>query len=58
MVTSYSMMLLGNFYKHCTLQGSKQRMVFKVPSRGMIGFKPLFVNMTRGEGILTRAFIG
>lgn len=34
-----------------------QRLSFHVPSRGMIGFKPLFVHITRGEGLLTRAFL-
>ena len=40
-------------------QGSgKQRLTFVVPSRGMIGYKPVFVNLTRGEGILARSFKG
>ena len=34
----------------------RMRLVFEVPSRGMIGFKSLFANMTRGEGLLQRAF--
>lgn len=36
----------------------KQRLTFVVPSRGMIGFKSIFVNLTRGEGILARSFKG
>ena len=39
-------------------QGGKQRLEFLVPSRGMIGFKTVFVNITRGEGIMARSFQG
>ena len=35
----------------------KQRLVFVAPSRGLIGFKSAFVNLTRGEGLLQRAFL-
>jgi hypothetical protein len=38
-------------------QGGRQRLSFHVPSRGLIGFKPLFVNATRGEGLLSRSFL-
>lgn len=34
----------------------RQRLVFEVPARGMIGFKSLFANITRGEGLLQRSF--
>lgn len=35
---------------------SRQRLVFEVPARGMIGFKSLFASITRGEGLMQRAF--
>lgn len=39
------------------VEGSgKQRLVFEVPSRGMIGFKSVFSSLTRGEGLMQRAF--
>jgi GTP-binding protein len=34
----------------------RTRLVFEVPSRGMIGFKAFFAELTRGEGLLQRAF--
>ncbi len=34
------------------------RMEFKVPTRGLLGFRGEFIIETRGEGILTHAFIG
>jgi len=35
----------------------RQRLTFFAPSRGLIGFKSFFVTLTRGEGILSRAFV-
>jgi uncharacterized membrane protein YgcG len=34
----------------------RQRLLFEVPARGMIGFKSLFAGITRGEGIMQRSF--
>ena len=34
------------------------RMEFKVPTRGLLGFRGDFIIETRGQGILTHAFIG
>lgn len=34
------------------------RLEFKVPTRGLLGFRGEFIVETRGEGILTHAFIG
>ena len=34
----------------------KQRLVFEAPSRGLIGFRSSFATLTRGTGILHRAF--
>ncbi len=39
------------------MQEGKQQLEFLVPSRGMIGFKTVFVNITRGEGIMARSFL-
>lgn len=36
---------------------ARQRLTFVCPSRGMIGFKTAFAQLTRGEGLLTRAFL-
>ncbi|GIL70940.1 hypothetical protein Vretifemale_1600, partial [Volvox reticuliferus] len=37
-------------------EAGKQRLTFMAPSRGLIGFKSVFVHMTRGEGIMSRVF--
>ncbi len=37
--------------------GGRQRLSFLVPSRGMLGFKTAFATLTRGEGLLHRAFL-
>lgn len=34
----------------------KQRLVFEAPSRGLIGFRAAFAAITRGTGVLHRAF--
>ncbi len=34
----------------------KQRLTFIAPSRGLIGFRSLFATLTRGSGMLHRAF--
>lgn len=36
--------------------GSKNRLIFYVPSRGMIGFHSDFLTITRGTGVLNRLF--
>lgn len=35
---------------------ARQRLVFEVPARCMIGFKSLFAGVTRGEGVMQRSF--
>lgn len=35
---------------------NRQRLVFEVPARGLIGFKSIFASITRGEGLMQRAF--
>ena len=34
----------------------RQRLVFVCPSRGLIGFRAAFVNLTHGSGLVHRAF--
>ena len=34
----------------------KQRLAFLCPSRGLIGFRPAFATLTRGSGLMHRAF--
>lgn len=34
----------------------RTRLVFQVPTRGLIGFRSLFTTMSHGEGIMNRAF--
>jgi len=34
----------------------KQRLVFQAPSRGLIGFRSAFATLTRGTGLMHRAF--
>ena len=34
----------------------KQKLVFECPSRGLIGFRAVFATLTRGSGIMHRAF--
>ena len=36
--------------------GNKSRLIFHVPSRGMIGFQGEFLTITRGSGVLNRVF--
>jgi GTP-binding protein len=38
--------------------GSRQRLTFRVPARGLIGFRSEFLTVTRGEGILSTQFDG
>ncbi len=35
----------------------KQRLVFECPSRGLVGFRAAFSTITRGTGVLHRAFV-
>ncbi|HXQ41642.1 MAG TPA: translational GTPase TypA [Candidatus Udaeobacter sp.] len=38
--------------------GAKTRIVFRVPSRGLIGYHGQFLTDTRGTGIMSRIFLG
>ena len=35
---------------------AKQKLVFMCPSRGLIGFRSAFATLTRGSGLMHRAF--
>jgi len=39
-------------------QGSRTRIEFKIPSRALFGFRPQFLLMTQGEGIMSHVFDG
>jgi GTP-binding protein len=39
-------------------EGGRARLEFKVPTRGLIGFRNLFLTATRGEGIMNSLLIG
>jgi GTP-binding protein len=39
-------------------QGSRTRIEFKIPSRALFGFRPQFLSMTHGEGIMSHVFDG
>ncbi len=36
----------------------RSRLVYRAPTRGLLGFRSLFVNLTRGEGTMVRRFYG
>jgi len=38
--------------------GSRSRLIYRVPSRGLIGFRNEFLTLSRGEGILNSIFDG
>src|SRR5690606_1896184 len=37
---------------------TRTRMVFTVPSRGLIGYRGVFLTDTRGEGLMSSEFVG
>lgn len=43
---------------HMENHGSQVRMLFEIPTRGLLGYRNQFVVDTRGEGILCSRFIG
>ena len=38
-------------------EGSYTRVIYHAPTRGLMGFRTEFINMTKGEGVLVRKFI-
>ncbi len=40
-----------------TFQG-RTTIEFKIPTRGLLGFRSIFIRMTKGQGIMTSAFAG
>ena len=47
------------FLHSCCLQsfGDKTRLVFHIPSRGLLGFRSEFIMQTRGQGVMTSIFL-
>lgn len=43
---------------HMTVQGSRTRLEFKIPSRGLFGYKSEFMTDTKGEGIISSVPLG
>ena len=48
----------GVMVKMSPLGANRSRIEFRVPSRGLIGFRSLFMTETRGEGLLNTMFEG
>ena len=38
-------------------EGSYQRIIYEVPTRGLLGYRSEFINDTKGEGVLVRKFV-
>ena len=52
-----SLQLRKGLLQDMTEAGDRARLTFHVPTRGLIGYKGVFTSMTRGEGLLNRAFL-
>eukprot|EP01051_Picozoa_sp_SAG22_P006933 SAG22_NODE_470_length_10142_cov_13.947227_7_plen_181_part_00 len=39
-------------------QASRARLLYAVPSRGLVGYRAVFQSSTRGTGVLNRRFVG
>jgi GTP-binding protein len=48
----------GRMTDMANVGSSRVRLVFRVPARGLIGFRSEFLTLTRGEGILSTQFDG
>ena len=48
----------GHMLKMGTLGANRSRIEFRVPSRGLIGFRSLFLTLTRGTGLLNAVLDG
>ncbi len=44
--------------QHMAPQGSRMRLEFTIPSRGLFGYRSVFMTDTKGEGILNSVFSG
>src|SRR5262249_52624910 len=42
--------------QHMTSQNGRTVLEFKIPSRGLLGFRSDFIRLTRGQGIMTASF--
>jgi GTP-binding protein len=45
-------------FRNMYLLGSRKRLEFVIPARGLIGYKSEFLTDTKGEGILNTLFVG
>ncbi|NCA66814.1 MAG: translational GTPase TypA [Clostridia bacterium] len=45
-------------FRNMSLLGSRKRLEFSIPARGLIGYKSEFMTDTKGEGILNTLFMG
>ncbi|MBT3236900.1 MAG: GTP-binding protein [Bdellovibrionales bacterium] len=48
----------GRMTELTPLNEERSRITFEVPSRGLIGFRSLFLTITRGEGLISSHFLG
>jgi GTP-binding protein len=48
----------GRMTELTPLNEERNRLTFEVPSRGLIGFRSLFLTLTRGEGLISSHFLG
>jgi len=39
-------------------KGGRSRLVYNVPTRGLLGYRSQFINMTHGEGTMVQRFVG
>jgi GTP-binding protein len=44
--------------QHMQSEAGRTLVEFKIPSRGLLGFRSEFIRMTRGQGLMTSAFLG
>lgn len=47
---------LANLHEVKEMPGNRTRMIFTCPSRGLLGYRPIFTADTRGTGIMNRIF--
>lgn len=48
---------LGEVKEITQIEGNRSRMVFEVPTRGLLGYRTEFQNDTRGSGVLNHSFL-
>ena len=48
----------GEMINMLPLQPGRQRLLFKIPTRGLLGYRTEFLTSTRGEGVMNTSFGG